>query len=151
MEALRARLAELERAAAEAERGRRELHQAGGSGGGRGSSGERDADHAQEEVALAERRSARAHAALARLGGLGAWALALGDVAPDDHERAAQWPLERTLTALRATPREALATRRGWQTLIGDVETRGRRAPPPPVRQARTSTSAASACRRIPS
>ena len=123
VEALRARLAELEGAAAEAERGLRELQSKREEAAAAEARAGSEADHAQEEVALAESAVGRAHAALARLGGLGVWGLALGDVAPEDHERSMQWSLEQTLTALRATSREALATRRGWQTLIGDVET----------------------------
>ncbi|HEX5146371.1 MAG TPA: SbcC/MukB-like Walker B domain-containing protein, partial [Conexibacter sp.] len=123
VEVLRARLAELETAAADAERGMRELQSEREEAAAAEARAGSEADHAEEEVALAESAVARAHAALTRLGALGVWGLALGDAAPEDHDRSAQWSLERTLTALRATSREALATRRGWQTLMGDVET----------------------------
>ena len=123
VEALRARLAELERAAAEAERGMRALQSEREEAAAAEARAGSEADYAHEEVALAESAVGCAIAALARLGGLGVWGLALGDAAPEDHERAEQWSLERTLTALRAISREALATRRGWQTLMGDVET----------------------------
>jgi hypothetical protein len=52
----------------------------------------------------------------------GAWSLALGDDAPEDHASAGSWPLERSLAALRALSREALATRRGFETLLADVD-----------------------------
>jgi energy-coupling factor transporter ATP-binding protein EcfA2 len=123
VEALRARLAELETAAAQVERGLREVQSEKEEAAAAEARAGSEADHAEEEVALAESAVAGAHAALGRLGGLGAWGLALGGAAPEGHERSAQWPLDRTLTALRAVTREALATRRGWQTLMGDVET----------------------------
>ena len=73
MEALRARLAELEGAAAEAERGLRELQSKREEAAAAEARAGSEADHAQEEVALAESAVGRAHAALARLGGLGVW------------------------------------------------------------------------------
>ena len=62
------------------------------------------------------------HAGVASLGRLGAWLLALGDAAPEDHADAGGWTLERTLDALRSTSREALAARRGLETLLSDVD-----------------------------
>ncbi|MGZ4323262.1 MAG: TIGR02680 family protein [Solirubrobacteraceae bacterium] len=123
VEALRARLAELEGDAEQAERGLREVQAEKEEAAGEQARAQSEADHAADEVSLAESEVARAHAALTRLGGLGAWGLALGNAAPEDHERSAQWPLDRALTALGSVAREAVATRRGWQTLMGDVET----------------------------
>jgi uncharacterized protein (TIGR02680 family) len=123
VEALRARLAELETAVTQAERGLREVQSEKEEAAAAEARAGSEADHAEEDVALAESAVAGAHAALTRLGGLGVWGLALGDAAPEDHERSVHWPLDRTLMALQAVTRDALATRRGWQTLMGDVET----------------------------
>jgi hypothetical protein len=122
VERLRARLAELDGAAAEAERRLRQVHEDEVAAAADEARAEQAAAHAEGEVRGAEASVAAAHTALQRLGGLGAWSLALGDAAPQDHGDAARWPLERTVQALAAVPREALATRRGWTTLMGDVE-----------------------------
>jgi uncharacterized protein (TIGR02680 family) len=123
VEALRVQLAELDEASAQAERGVREAQEQEIATAEDVARVANEARHAEEAVALTHAEVARAHTALARLGELGAWSLALADEAPQDRLECARWPLERTLAVLRAVPREALATRRGWTTLIGDVET----------------------------
>ncbi len=137
VEQLRARLAELETAAEGAECGLREVHDDDIAAAEAAASAQSEASHAEAELADADVRVADAHTRVARLGGLGAWALALGEEAPEDHDVAGGWPLERTLAALRAVPREALATRRAFATLHRRRRSRGGRAPSPPVRQRR--------------
>ena len=122
VEQLRARLAALEASARDAEDGLRALHDEDVAAAEAGARAERDAVHAEEALAHAEASLAGRHAGVARLGTIGAWLLALGERAPADQADAGRWPLERTLSALRAVPREALATRRGFPTLLTDVD-----------------------------
>ena len=122
VELLRARLAALEASTADAEHGLRALHDEDLAAAEAGAAAERDAVHAEEALAAAEASLADRHAGVARLGSIGGWQLALGDEAPGDHRTAGSWPLERTLSALRAVPREALATRRAFATLLTDVD-----------------------------
>jgi uncharacterized protein (TIGR02680 family) len=122
VEQLRARLAQLEGAASDAERGLRETHEQQIAVVDEAAAARRDAEHAEAALADAERVVADRHRRIARLGPLGAWSLALGDDAPEDHAGARDWPLERTLAALEAVPREALATRRAFDTLLADVD-----------------------------
>ena len=122
VEQLRGRLAALEASARDAEDGLRALHDEDVAAAEAGARAERDAVHAEEALAHAEASLAGRHAGVARLGTIGAWLLALGERAPADQADAGRWPLERTLSALRAVPREALATRRGFPTLLTDVD-----------------------------
>jgi uncharacterized protein (TIGR02680 family) len=122
VEQLRARLASLEADAASAERGLRDAHEQDVAAASAAAAAERDSEHASAGLADAERDVASKHARVASLGRLGAWSLALGDDAPEDHASAIGWPLERTLAALRGVSREALATRRGFDTLLADVD-----------------------------
>ncbi len=122
VEQLRARLAALEADAAGAELALRDTHEQDVGAASETAAAERDAEHSAAGLADAERDVASKHARVASLGRLGAWSLALGDTAPDDHARAGSWPLERTLAALRGTSRESLATRRGFETLLADVD-----------------------------
>ena len=122
VEQLRARLAALEADAASAELALRDTHEQDVAAASGAAAAERDAEHAAAGLADAEREVALKHARVASLGRLGAWALALGDSAPDDHSGAGSWPLERTLAALRGASRESLATRRGFETLLADVD-----------------------------
>jgi uncharacterized protein (TIGR02680 family) len=122
VEQLRARLAALEAQMSSAERGLEETQRDEIVAASEAAAAERDSQHAAAALAAAERDVAAKHAAVASLGRLGAWLLALGDAAPEDHAGAGGWPLERTLAALRSTSREALAARRGLETLLGDVD-----------------------------
>jgi Putative exonuclease SbcCD, C subunit len=119
---LRARLASLEADAAAAEQGLREAHEHDIAAASQAAAAERDTEHAAASLVDAEHDVASKHARVASVGRLGAWSLALGDDAPDDHASAGDWPLERTLAAVRAVSREALATRRGFETLLADVD-----------------------------
>jgi uncharacterized protein (TIGR02680 family) len=122
VEQVRGRLAALEASATDAEAGLRALHDEDVAAAEAGARAERDAAHAEETLAHAEATLAGRHAGVARLGTIGAWLLALGERTPTDQADAGRWPLERTLSALRAVPREALATRRGFTTLLTDVD-----------------------------
>jgi uncharacterized protein (TIGR02680 family) len=122
VEQLRARLAALEAQMSSAERGLEETQRDEIVAASEAAAAERDSQHAAAALAGAERDVAAKHAGVASLGRLGAWLLALGDAAPEDHADAGGWPLERTLAALRSTSREALAARRGLETLLGDVD-----------------------------
>jgi uncharacterized protein (TIGR02680 family) len=122
VEQLRARLASLEAEVASAERGLRETHEQDLAAASRAAAAERDCEHAAATLAAAERDVLSKHARVASLGRLGAWSLALDDDAPADHAGAGSWPVERTLAALRGVSREALATRRGFETLLADVD-----------------------------
>ena len=122
VEQLRARLAALEAQVSSAERGLKETHREEIVAASEAATAERDSQHAAAALAGAERDVTATHAGVASLGRLGAWLLALGDAAPEDHADAGGWPLERTLAALRSTSREALAARRGLETLLGDVD-----------------------------
>ena len=122
VEQLRARLAALEAQMSSAERGLEETHRDEIVAASEAAAAERDSQHAAAALAGAERDVAAKHAGVASLGRLGAWLLALGDAAPEDHADAGGWPLERTLAALRSTSREALAARRGLETLLSDVD-----------------------------
>jgi len=122
VEQLRARLASLETEAAGAERGLRDAHEQDVAAAAQAAAAERDTEHAAARLADAERDVASKHARVASVGRLGAWSLALGDDAPEDHASAGDWPLQRTLAAVRAVSREALATRRGFETLLADVD-----------------------------
>ncbi|HEY2440242.1 MAG TPA: SbcC/MukB-like Walker B domain-containing protein, partial [Solirubrobacteraceae bacterium] len=122
VEQLRARLASLEADAANAERGLRECYEQDVAAAEQAAAAERDCEHAATTLAGAERTLASTHVRVASLGRLGAWSLALDDDAPADHAGAGSWPLERTLAALRGVSREALATRRGFETLLADVD-----------------------------
>jgi hypothetical protein len=122
VEQLRARLAALEAQMSSAERGLEETQRDEIVAASAKAAAERDSEHAAATLAGAQRDVAAKHAAVASLGRLGAWLLALGDAAPEDHAEAGGWTLERTLAALRSTSREALAARRGLETLLGDVD-----------------------------
>ncbi len=122
VEQLRARLAALAAEVTSAERGLQETHEQDVAAASRAAAAERDREHAAAALAEAERDVACKHARVASLGRLGAWSLALDDDAPTDHAGAGSWPLERTLAALRGVSREALATRRGFETLLADVD-----------------------------
>ena len=122
VEQLRARLAALEAQMSSAERGLEETQRDEIVAASEAAAAERDSQHAAAALAGAERDVAAKHAGVASLGRLGAWLLALGDAAPEDHADAGGWPLDRTLAALRSTSREALAARRGLETLLGDVD-----------------------------
>jgi uncharacterized protein (TIGR02678 family) len=122
VEQLRARLASLEADATAAEQGLRDAHDQDIAAASQAAAAERDAEHAAASLADAEQDVASKHARVASVGRLGAWSLALGDDAPDDHASAGDWPLERTLAAVRGVSREALATRRGFETLLADVD-----------------------------
>jgi hypothetical protein len=122
VEQLRARLAALEADAMKAEHGLRTLHEEDIAAAEAGAAAERDALHAEHSLAEADTTVSNRHAGMARLGAIGAWLLALDDHAPDDHAAAGSWTLARTLAALRAVPREALATRRVFTTLLSDVD-----------------------------
>ncbi len=122
VEGVRARLGELEAAASEAERGLREVHEEDIAAAEAAAAADSEAAHAETSLSEADAEVVRTHARMARLGELGAWSLALGEEAPDDHDVAGRWPLERTLAATRAVSREALATRRAFPTLLADVD-----------------------------
>jgi uncharacterized protein (TIGR02680 family) len=122
VEQLRARLASLEAEAANAEQGLRECYEQDVTAAEQAAAAERDSEHALATLAGAEHDVASKHARVQSIGRLGAWSLALGDDAPEDHASAGSWPLERSLAALRALSREALATRRGFETLLADVD-----------------------------
>jgi uncharacterized protein (TIGR02680 family) len=122
VEQLRARLAELEAEAGGAERGLRDAHEQDVAAASEQAAAERDVVHAHAGLVDAERDVVGKHGRVASLGRLGAWPLALGDGAPEDHASAGSWPLERTLAALRGVSRESLATRRGFETLLADVD-----------------------------
>jgi len=122
VEQLRARLAALEAEASGAERGLRDVQDQDVAVAREEAAAERDVVHARAAVAEAERDVAGKHRRVSSLGRLGAWSLALGEGAPEGQMDAGSWPLERTLAALRATSREALATRRGFDTLLADVD-----------------------------
>ena len=122
VEQLRNRLAALEASATDAENTLRTLHEEDIAAAEAAARAERDAAHAEEALADAEAAVADRQAGVARLGAIGAWPLALGERAPEDHVNAGRWPVERTLAALRTVPREALATRRGFTTLLADVD-----------------------------
>ena len=122
VEQLRARLAALEAQTSSAERGLEETQRDEIVAASEAAAAERDSEHAATTLAGAEGDVAAKHAGVASLGRLGAWLLALGDAAPEDHADAGGWTLERTLDALRSTSREALAARRGLETLLSDVD-----------------------------
>lgn len=122
VEQLRARLASLEADAGYAERELRQSHEQEIAAAEQAAAAGRDSEHAAATLVGAERDVEAKHGRLAGLGRLGAWSLALGEHAPEDHSSAASWPLDRTLAALRGVSREALATRRGFQTLLADVD-----------------------------
>ena len=122
VEQLRTRLAEVEREVEAAEQGLREAHEQDLAAAEEAARAERDAAHAEAALVDSDGDVLDRHARVLRLGQLGAWSLALGDDAPDDHGDAGSWSLDRTLAALHAVPREALGTRRGFETLLADVD-----------------------------
>jgi Putative exonuclease SbcCD, C subunit len=122
VEQLRARLASLEADAAGAEQGLRDAHEQDVAAASQEAAAARDTEHAAASLADAEQDVASKHGRVASVGRLGAWSLALGDAAPEDHATAGNWPLDRTLAAVRGVSREALATRRGFETLLADVD-----------------------------
>jgi hypothetical protein len=125
VEQLGARLASLEADATGAEQGLRDAHEQDVAAASQAAAAERDTEHASASLADAEQDVASKHARVACVGRLGAWSLAVGDDAPEDHASAGSWPLERTLAAVRGVSREALATRRGFETLLADVDRTG--------------------------
>jgi uncharacterized protein (TIGR02680 family) len=122
VEQLRARLATIEARATAAQEALRALRGEREEAIAAHVRAEADAARAADELAAGAEAVTAAHVRMTRLAELGAWALALGDAAPEDHRAAATWPLERTLAALRATSRETLAARKGLETLIADVD-----------------------------
>lgn len=122
VEQLRARLAERTEAAERAEAELRSLRDEREQAAARAARAEAEVDVRERALAEAAAELARALEGLARLSELGAWELALAEDAPDDHAEASGWPVERALEALASVPRERLATRRGLETLIEDVD-----------------------------
>ncbi len=85
VEQLRARLASLEVDAASAEQGLRDAHEQDVAAASQAAAAERDTEHAAASLSDAEQDVASTHARMASVGRLGAWSLALGEDAPDDH------------------------------------------------------------------